>query len=234
MSVFQMSLNLSQHHWFKVGDKDDCWVVVSILAVLLTTPWNFLVSTTRFREAADDPDDGVKDGGNNREIVKGIVGCYPEYKGKLRRLDGVTKVDFRKIVNEGRAVVIALMPGKLPPALQYGINNVPHECIVFKDGGRYYFGNPWNQKAYARFDEINSLAVIMPALEAYGGLNQIYGVAFPTTLEMLPTHPEYAATLPDTIAAARAEGYISGWNESAEVQANIAATAAGKIRANTK
>lgn len=237
MSVYQISLVLSQRVWFKMGGKtdlDDCWILTILQAILAITPWVQIASVARVREWANDPDDGESDGGNIREIVRAVETGYPEYKGKLRKLRGVSWSAFRDEIATGRFVSVALILNKLSPALRdtASDNPTPHQVLIGMVNGQVFLFNPM-QDMPERPHRIE-LAEVKAAILEYGN-NLVFGVSFPTPREMLPTHPAYKSTLDSTVRdminTARIEGAKSGFENAKIAAAAIANDAENRIGA---
>ena len=229
--MFQISTLLSQRQWFKVKDFDDCWVLVQLMLVLAVTPWRNIVNVETFRANAGDPDDGKSDGGNSKESVLGVEATYPEYKGKLRIYKNVNRTDAILMLDAGHPLSIHVMPGKLPERLQHGVNNVPHECALLKQGNRYMFANPWALMP-DRWQEVR-LSEVFPAMRDYTDGNGLSFIRYPTVAQMLITHPLYNSTFPEAVNSAVNEAYVNGWNKSIERAGEITAKAAGEIRSGT-
>jgi len=173
-------------------DIDDCWVVSALQCVHAVTPGARLVGIPAFREAAGNPDDpNDSDGGNLAQIVRGVEGCYPDYKGKLRRLRGASWAEFLRLVDDERRILsVSIVSGKLPVRLQYGFAGAEsyHQVSVVRKANRL-FANPL-APVYSRFDEVASWDAIKPAVMAYGrakaGTSGVWAVVFPTEAEMNP------------------------------------------------
>lgn len=248
----QTSIGFGQRSWWGARDPDDCWVLAGIAAAFASTPWVWLPSVPSFRKAASDPDDGSNDGGDSRhrDMRRGVVNSWPMFRGKLAVLDGAPWAAFASALRSGKPAAFGLMPGKLPPRLQHGINNVPHECVAYMEpgSGDIYFWNPWNNTG-ERWDRLESLAEIKDAILAYG-VGDVHALIFPTPETMLPFHPGYTgavkaikdenaslrlqvATLTTQLADAKREA-ANAWNAAIDAAQPIVTDAASKVGALRK
>lgn len=198
----QLSQVFNQKAWPRAGDVDDCWVVSAIQCTNTVFPWLHLPDVTQFRAAAGDPDDGVSDGGNSAEIVKGSVGVWPVLTGRLRAFR-LSWEAFVAYVNAGHPASIALMTGKLPAGLNHGqATNIAHQCSVARpkqgSGEPLYFANPL-APVYSHWDECGYVDIKAAVLD-YGN-GAVVGVGWPTEAEAYRLHPLWT---PQTEAATKA------------------------------
>lgn len=129
----------NQVRFANAGDVDDCWVVATIWAAKSVASSIELPDVTQFRAAADDPDDGVNDGGNNDEMVRAVRKLWPH----------IPLVDFRSsdwarfigFLREGRVASVAVLSSSLPPNLRFGFGG-PHQVGVVWDGANFRLMNP--------------------------------------------------------------------------------------------
>lgn len=203
----QHSCVYSQRYWPGAGDIDDCWVVSAEQCQNVLTPDERLPGVPTFRAAAGNPDDpNEPDGGNLAQIVRGIEGCHPRYKGKLKRLRGASMDALKGYARERRPVSLAVLSAKLPAKLRYGFDgplSFHQVSILVPRDGVLLFANPL-APPQSRWDE-TFWAAITPAILAYGraraGTDGVWAVVFPTEEDM-----DRSTAL---INAARSEGYAS-------------------------
>ena len=201
----QVSFVFNQRLWPGAGDIDDCWVVSAIQCANVSAPWLYLPTVPQFRTAAGDPDDGKSDGGNVDEIVKGVTTLWPAFAGKLKVLKGAAYDTLVDHVLKGRPVSLCIDSSKLPSALQHGFTGMHQVSFVLKDApdGARLYANPL-AKVYSRWERIEKLAVLRPAILAYGkqriGRESVFAVVFPSEAEMVGQWQiarEYAAKVSD-------------------------------------
>lgn len=172
---------------------DDCWVLSAIQALNVVDPGARLVGSKVFRAAAGDPDDGDRDGGQLAEIIAGIEGCFPQYKGKLKAHRGVSYDVVRRLLAEGRPLSLATAGDLLPDKARYGVT-VPHQVTVaqptrLRGTDRALVANPM-APAYSSWVEV-TLSELRPSVMGYGRKHSAaqapgaWFVAFPTEDEVL-------------------------------------------------
>jgi hypothetical protein len=98
-----------------------------------------LPDVTEFREAANDPDDGVTDGGNNDEIALAVRTLWPHIP--LVDFRGSDWNRFTGWLREGRAASVAVLSSSLPPTMRFRFQG-PHQVGVVWDGTDYRLMNP--------------------------------------------------------------------------------------------
>lgn len=177
----------SQKDWPLAGDIDDCWVVAWLQCSNAVAPWNSLINVKSARAYAGDPDDGIKDGGNVDDIMKGISNYTPPLAPLCTPLRG--SWTFEKLLPEikkGRPFCAAVMGNALPKVY----TNVAHQVTFFYEAGTgLWCCDPMapDRSPPYRISE----AATKRALYAYGGTGKVYGVLFPTRAKAFPTHPLY-------------------------------------------
>jgi NAD-dependent oxidoreductase involved in siderophore biosynthesis len=198
----QTSHVFNQVRWPLAGDTDDCWVVATIQAVNAVAPWLNLPSVRAFREAAGDPDNGVRDGGNVTEIMDGIRGTWPAIAGSIKSIRQQPWATLVSHLTAGRPVSVAVKSSLLPARLQYGFGGAHQICIVRK-GVRFLLANPL-APVYSSWDVV-TLDELRAAIMGYGelrtGQRSVFGVAMPTEAEAFRLHPMFKG---EVEAAARA------------------------------
>lgn len=208
----QTSQVLSQVYWPLAGDVDDCWVVSALQAVHCVMPWAHLPTVRGFRQAAGDPDDGDRDGGNVRELVAGITGCFPALEGHLEPFRGASWASLESGLAAGHPVTVATDSSRLPPGVAFGFAGLHQVTVVLRPDGRALLANPL-ARPHARWEEL-ALDRLRPAIMGYGqlraGVNGAWGVMLPTEAEAFRLHPLYVPADTAALAAARAEGRAEG------------------------
>lgn len=203
----QTSQVFSQRAWPAAGDVDDCWVVSTIQALNVTSPWAQLVGTSAFRAAAGKPDHpGQSDGGSLADIMRAIGVLWPAIAPAVMPLKGVPWVAFARAVDAGRPCTVAVKSMYLPAPLQYGFGGY-HQVTVAKRGARYLFANPLAPDRSA-WDQLGALADIQEAVLRYGAdtanARVVYAAAMPDELAALKLHPQYG------IATAQLQAQVDG------------------------
>jgi hypothetical protein len=230
-----VSVVLSQRKWFKAGDIDDCWVLSAIQCASVSAPWLYLPTVTDFRAAAGDPDDGKSDGGNPNEIAKGVIGTWPQFKGKLKVMNGGIYDKLIDYLLEGRPCSVAFDMTKVPDKYRYGVT-VPHQMsIVVKDGGdgAKLLANPMAPVEPTRWARLGKVSELRDAILGYGkirsGSPSVYAVAFPTEEEMAGTWgpaKAYAAKVADLHNAALIEERDEAKAAAADLRQQLTAASA--------
>jgi hypothetical protein len=206
----QVSEVFSQRHWPLHGDLDDCWVVSSLQVVHAVMPWLRLPSVRRFRAEAGDPDDGVRDGGNVAEIMRGMLGTWPVLQGHLEPFRGASWSSLEAGLAEGRPVTVAVDSSRLPAGIRYEFNGAHQVTVWQRADGHVLVANPLAEP-HSQWDELNNATPLRPAIMGYGRLRTTWsgawGVMLPTEADCFKLHPLYVPSDTAALAAARAEGY---------------------------
>jgi hypothetical protein len=155
----------NQARFPQAGDVDDCWVVATIWAAKSVAPAIAVPDAKRFREAARDPDDGVRDGGNNDEMALAVRTLWPH----------IPLIDFRSarwdrfmgFVREGHVASIAVLSSSLPASLQFGFPGA-HQVGVAWDGSNLRLMNPLAREGSAPA-VIAEAAMRKAAFDLFGG-----------------------------------------------------------------
>jgi hypothetical protein len=155
----------SQLRFPKAGDVDDCWVVATIWAAKSVAPSIAMPDATQFREAARDPDDGVRDGGNNDEMALAVRTLWPR----------IPLVDFRsarwdrflRFVRDGHVASVAVLSSSLPRNLRFGFAGA-HQVGVAWDGSNLRLMNPLAREGSAPA-VIAEAALRKAAFDLFGG-----------------------------------------------------------------
>lgn len=195
----QTSMVFSQRKWPGAGDVDDCWVVSGIQAVNVTAPWLRLVSVPAFRRAAGEPDvQGEANGGQLRDIRRGIRTLFPDYADLWDNAYGVTWDAFVAHALEHRPLSVAVRSSKLPTRLQFGFGGYHQITIAVKGDGTWLVANPLAEP-YARWITVNPVE-LKPAVMAYGraqaGASGAWYVVGPTDAEALERYHAIDDTTP--------------------------------------
>jgi hypothetical protein len=176
----------SQKVWPKAGDIDDCWVVATLQCANAVAPWLPLLDVTEFRAFAGDPDNGVDDGGNVDDIMKGITAAWPELVKGCTAVRGWTWERVLTEIKGGRPFDACVISARLP--VNYGFLKA-HQVTLFQEPGvGLHICNPLapDRSEPPRIATASAQA----ACEAYGN-GKVYGVLFPTVETAFKTHPLY-------------------------------------------
>lgn len=189
----QTSQVFNQRTWPQAGDLDDCWVVSTIWCANAVAPWLYLQTTTAFRTAAGDPDDGKTDGGRLSEIMLACRTLWPQLKVQAHR---GTWAALERLLDAGHVASVAVDSSELPPRHQYGFTGL-HQIALFVDtSGSLRIMNPLDKDRSRT--EVIARDAARKAAKAYGAGTAFdtYAAVFPTEAEAFKTHPMYVAPVP--------------------------------------
>lgn len=206
----------SQRTWPGVGDIDDCWVISAIQCANAVAPWLPLLTSPEFRRHAGDPDDGVSDGGNVDDIMRGVRSAWPELAELCTPLRGSWTWDrVLSAIKSGRPASVCVVSSKL--AASYGFAGLHQVTYFHEPGVGLRVANPLSKDR----SEPTRIATLTAkaAAEAYGG-GKVHCVLFPTVPAAFRTHPLYVPASAGTYTQAQLDAIVAAAVSSATATAD--------------
>lgn len=203
----QTSFVLSQLRYPGMGgDVDDCAIVASVQAVLVTSPWLPAVGIRTFRAAAGNPDDPGPDGLTHSEVVRGIRGCYPSIADHIEVLSGANWSHVVELGESGHPLSMAVDSSRLPEPLAFGFDGRHRIALVKRGVPRLANPLAQPQTRWLRIEWSDVRSAVMRFGEFVNGNRGAWGVALPTDAEALELYvPDETPYSQEDLDAATAE-----------------------------
>jgi hypothetical protein len=158
--------------WSGVGDVDECWIIATYWALVITgvVKRKDLPTIKEFRAAAGRPDRPGASGGNNTVIAKALTKLLPKADAQL--YNGNT-AGFEKMLKQGYVASLSVDSGDLPAYLQFGFKG-DHQISVYFEGGQFWIMNPLAKEGSALIQI--SRAALQKAAGSYLGDGKFHAI----------------------------------------------------------